>query len=353
MSVAGPPQDANRPLGGSAAAQPPAWGDHTLAGPPQDANRPRGGSAAAQPQAWGDHKRASLEFTIVAPAGFAADPSAIDRAEALLTRLGHRVRSDVTARSRWQRFAAPDDERLAAIARVADDAATDVALIVRGGYGFTRLIDRLDFAALARAGKRWMGHSDFTAFQLAALARAGMVTFAGPMAAYDFGAITPSPFMLANCFGVLENDEWTIECALDGPSHRCEGMLWGGNLAMVAHLVGTPYFPDVDGGILFLEDVGEHPYRVERMLHQLLHAGVLARQRAILLGAFTEYQLNANDAGYDIDAAIAQFRARLGVPVYTGLPFGHVPDKLTLPVGGRCELTVTPDRAQLRLSHYQ
>ena len=111
------------------------------------------------------------------------------------------------------------------------------------------------------------------------------------------------------------------------------GTLWGGNLAMVAHLAGTPYLPDVAGGILFLEDVGEHPYRVERMLYQLLHAGMLARQRAVLLGAFTEYQLNANDAGYDLAAAIAQIRARVAVPIYTGLPFGHVPDKLTLPVG--------------------
>jgi muramoyltetrapeptide carboxypeptidase len=295
----------------------------------------------------------SLQFTIVAPAGFATDPSAVDRAEALLARLGHRVRSDATARSRWQRFSAQDDERLAAIARVASDDDTDIALMLRGGYGFTRLVDRIDFAALARAKKRWMGHSDFTAFQLAALARAGMITYAGPMASYDFGARSPSPFTLANCFGVLDNDEWTVECALDGPDRRASGTLWGGNLAMVAHLVGTPYWPAIDGGILFLEDVGEHPYRIERMLYQLLHAGVLRRQQAVLLGAFTGYELNANDAGYDIGTAFAQLRSRIEAPIYTGLPFGHVPDKLTLPVGGRCELAVTQGRARLRLSHYR
>jgi muramoyltetrapeptide carboxypeptidase len=296
---------------------------------------------------------APLAFTIVAPAGFATDPAAVDRAEALLARLGHRVRSDATARMRWQRFAAADDERLAAIERVAADPDTDVALMLRGGYGFTRLIGRLDFAALASSWKFWLGHSDFTAFQLAALARAGMVTFAGPMASYDFGAVAPSPFTLENCFGVLENDEWNVECALDGPALRCQGTLWGGNLAMVAHLVGTPYFPQVDGGILFLEDVGEHPYRVERMFHQLLHAGVLARQRAVLLGAFTEYELNANDAGYDLAAAIAHLRSCIRVPVYTGLPFGHVPDKLTLPVGGQCALDAADGRARLRLSGYR
>lgn len=296
----------------------------------------------------------ALQFTIVAPAGFATDPGALDRALERIVALGHRASCDATARRRWQRFSAPDVERLAAIERVAADSDADVALMLRGGYGFTRLVDQIDFAALKRARKRWMGHSDFTAFQLAALATAGMVTFAGPMAAYDFGAETASAFTLDQCFGVLQNDGWEVECALDGPSRAAQrGTLWGGNLALVAHLAGTPYLPDVAGGILFLEDVGEHPYRVERMLYQLLHAGILSRQRAILLGAFTEYQLNANDAGYDLAAAIAHVRERVAVPIYTGLPFGHVPDKLTLPVGGQCEVEARDGRATLRLTDYQ
>jgi len=295
----------------------------------------------------------ALRFTIVAPAGFATDPQAVDRAVACLEGLGHHVQCDPTARSRWQRFSASDDERLAAIERVAT-ADTDVVLMLRGGYGFTRLLDRIDFAAIAEARKRWIGHSDFTAFQLAALAASGMVTYAGPMASYDFGATTPSAFTLEQCFGVLGNDSWEVGCALDGPSRNWQsGTLWGGNLALVAHLVGTRYMPDIAGGILFLEDVGEHPYRVERMLYQLLHAGVLARQRAVLLGSFTEYQLNANDGGYDLAAAIDQIRSHVPVPIYTGLPFGHVPDKLTLPVGGRCALDVRDGHATLRLSDYR
>lgn len=296
----------------------------------------------------------ALQFTIVAPAGFATDPRALDRAVERIAAMGHRVSCDPTAHRRWQRFSAPDGERLAAIERVAADPDADIALMLRGGYGFTRLVDQIDFSALERGRKRWMGHSDFTAFQLAALATAGMVTFAGPMAAYDFGAETASAFTLDQCFGVLQNDRWEVECALDGPSRGAQrGTLWGGNLALVAHLAGTPFLPDVAGGILFLEDVGEHPYRVERMLYQLLHAGILARQRAILLGAFTEYQLTANDAGYDLAAAIAHVRERIAVPIYTGLPFGHVPDKLTLPVGGQCEVDARDGRATLRLADYQ
>ena len=291
-----------------------------------------------------------LNFTIVAPAGFATDPPAIDRAIARLEALGHHARCDVAARGRWQRFAAPDDERLAAIHRVAADPDTDVAVMLRGGYGFSRLLDRIDYPALARSRVRFLGHSDFTAFQLAALARARIVTFAGPMASYDFGAQSPSAFTLDHCFAVLQHMPCDVECTLDGPSDvTARGVLWGGNLAMVAHVVGTPYQPEVSGGILFLEDVSEHPYRIERMLYQLLHSGILAKQRAILLGAFTEYQLNANDAGYDFDGAVAHIRERIDVPMYTGLPFGHVPDKLTLPVGAECELRVHEGRAVLRL----
>jgi len=290
---------------------------------------------------------------LYAPAGFATEPAAIDRAVARLSGLGHRVVVDPTCTTRWQRFSAPDDERLAAVRRMAEDPAVELAVAVRGGYGWSRLLDRLDFAGLAASGTRWMGHSDFTAFQLAALAHAGIVTFAGPMAAYDFGAATPSAFTLDHCWGLLGSDSYAVECALDGPDFAGEGTLWGGNLAMVAHLAGTPHLPRIDGGILFLEDIGEHPYRIERMLYQLHLAGVLLRQRAVLLGSFTGYDLGPNDNGYDAAAMVAHVRAQLGVNVYTGLPFGHTPEKLTLPVGGRCAMTVRDGRAQLAFSEYQ
>jgi len=294
-----------------------------------------------------------MDFGVYAPAGHATDPAAVARGADRLRALGHRVWLDPGALGRHTRFAGTDDERIAAIERVAARDDVDVAVALRGGYGTTRLIERLDFAALARAGKRWLGHSDFTAFQCAALARGGMVTYAGPTFAYDFGAETPSAFTLTHCFGLLGGPEYDVACALDGPtSVRADGVLWGGNLAMVASLVGTPYLPAIERGILFLEDVAEHPYRVERMLWQLHYAGILARQQAILLGAFTEYALAPNDGGYDFDAAVARIRDACAVPIYTGLPFGHVRDKLTLPVGGRLALDVRDGAAQLRFHDY-
>jgi muramoyltetrapeptide carboxypeptidase len=289
---------------------------------------------------------------LYAPAGFVTSPAALERAVIRLTALGHRVIVDATCATRWQRFSATDDERLAAVGRMADDPRVELAIAARGGYGWSRLLDRIDFAAIAGKGKRWLGHSDFTAFQLAALAHAGMTTFAGPMAAYDFGAATPSAFTLDHCWGLLGCDCYEVECGLEGPDFTGEGTLWGGNLAIVAHLAGTPHLPRVDHGILFLEDIGEHPYRIERMLYQLHYAGILARQRAVLLGVFNGYELGPNDNGYDAAALVAHFRADLGVPVYTGLPFGHVPEKLTLPVGGHCALTVRNGAARLAFSDY-
>jgi muramoyltetrapeptide carboxypeptidase len=311
----------------------------TAAGPPQDAGV---GVVPRRPHGVG----------LYGPAGFALDPAAVDRAVPRLEAMWARVIVDPTCKARWQRFTAPDDERLAAVLRMASDPRVDLAITLRGGYGWTRLLPRLDFAGIAAANKRWMGYSDFTAFQLAALAATGMVTFAGPVVTGDFGAVEPSAFTLEHCCGLLDRSRYEVACVLEGPDVACAGTLWGGNLAMVAHLAGTPYFPDVDGGVLFLEDVGETPYRIERMLYQLHHAGVLARQRAILLGRFTEYTLSANDGGYDLDTVVAHLRSVCATPILTGLPFGHVPDKLTLPVGGRCALEVRGGAATLEFADY-
>jgi muramoyltetrapeptide carboxypeptidase len=290
---------------------------------------------------------------LYAPAGFTTDAAAIARAVSRLEASGHRVVVDATAESRWQRFSAPDDERLAAIMRMAADPKIDIAIATRGGYGWSRLLDRIDFAAIAASGKRWMGHSDFTAFQLAALAHKGLVTFSGPMAAYDFGAATVSTFTLEHCWRLLATDRYQVDCKLDGPrAFDGEGILWGGNLALVTHLLGTPHFPQIDGGILFLEDTGEHPYRIERMLYQLHFAGVLKRQHAVVLGDFSNFELGDNDNGYDFSAMIGHARSHFGLPIFSGLPFGHCRDKLTLPVGAVCRLEAHDGVSRLTLSGY-
>jgi muramoyltetrapeptide carboxypeptidase len=217
---------------------------------------------------------------------------------------------------------------------------------VRGGYGWSRLLDRLDYAAIARAGKRWLGHSDITAFELAALAHAGMVTFAGPMAAYDFGALEPSAYTLEHCWRLLGSDHDTLQLELDGPDLTVQGTLWGGNLALVCALLGTRYMPRTRG-ILFLEDVNEPAYCIERMLLQLLQAGVLGRQRAVLLGEFSPVPVQANDNGFDLAQVVAHLREVCATPIVSGLPFGHVARKASLPVGKSARLAVAGGQARL------
>ncbi len=128
-------------------------------------------------------------------------------------------------------------------------------------------------------------------------------------------------------------------------------MLWGGNLSVLVSLLGTPYWPQVQGGVLFLEDVNEHPFRIERMLTQLLHAGVLAQQKAVLMGQFTGIRLAPHDRGYKLATVVAWLRSQIKVPVLTGLPFGHVPTKVLLPVGARVDLVGQAREALMAWGH--
>ena len=138
--------------------------------------------------------------------------------------------------------------------------------------------------------------------------------------------------------GELEAIGFRTEPGFDGL--QAHGQLWGGNLCMVSSLLGTAHWPKVKGGVLFLEDVNEHPYRIERSLLQLHQAGVLDAQRAVLLGAFSDWRKSPMDRGYTLKSAVAHLRSLTKVPILTGLPFGHVPTKVCLPVGQRVTLVV-------------
>lgn len=285
------------------------------------------------------------------PAGVLAKAAPLKLAARRLKALGFDVTTDEAAFARAQRFAGDDETRLAAVHRVAD-AAPSVALAARGGYGMTRLLDRLQWKRLARSverGTRWVGHSDLTALQIGLLAHTGAPSWAGPLACDDFGRAEDAggvDEVTRDCFveamhGELEAVGFRTEAGFDGLGVR--GPLWGGNLTVLCSLLGTRHWPDaarLKGGVLFLEDVNEHPYRVERMLLQLLQAGVLGAQKAVLLGAFTAWKPSPLDRGYTLKSAVQHLRSQTRVPLLTGLPFGHVATKVTLPVGRRATLVV-------------
>ena len=289
-------------------------------------------------------------LVLLSPAGVVAQPAAVRRAAKRLTAQGFEVQIDAAALARHQRFAGDDATRLDALHRVAR-AAPSVAMATRGGYGLTRLLDRLDWKLLAQSveqGTRWVGHSDLTSLQLGLLAHAGgrskPITWAGPMAADHFGRdeeqggvdeVTEGCFLEA-MGGELEAIGFRTEPGFDGLDVR--GTLWGGNLTVLMSLLGTPHWPRIKGGILFLEDVNEHPYRVERNLLQLHQAGVLDSQRAVLLGHFSHWKPSPLDRGYTLKTAVAHLRSVTRTPILTGLPMGHVPTIVSLPVGARVTL---------------
>ncbi|HUR88229.1 MAG TPA: LD-carboxypeptidase [Ramlibacter sp.] len=285
---------------------------------------------------------------VFSPSSAVSDKSVIERGVQRLRALGHDVEVDKAALSRKMRFAGDDEVRLASIHRAAGSGA-DIAIITRGGYGLTRLLPDIRYKVIAKAideGLCFVGHSDFTAFQCAVLAKTGRVTWSGPALGEDFGGEGEPDDIMQACFedlasGQGEGAGWQLPKAESrAREFYSKGPLWGGNLAMLTSLVGTPWMPKVKGGILYLEDVAEHPYRVERMLAQLLHAGILGTQKAIVFGQFTNYRLVPHDRGYKLQTVIDRLRTQVKGAVFSGLPFGHVPTKVTLPVGAKVEMAV-------------
>lgn len=290
---------------------------------------------------------------IISPSGAFLDLTDLckfDGACERLRSLGYELRIQAP-REGWQRFGGDDASRLAMIHSAAQGPANAV-MLTRGGYGLSRLLDRIDWSLIEAAidrGQIWLGFSDFTAFQAALYARGQRRSFAGPTVTVDFGGDSLNPLMIAGfqalLRGVTPIVQWDAPFSIPGvtPSapFSLEGRLWGGNLSMLCSLIGTPYFPAMgSSSILWLEDVAEHPYRVERMLHQLFFSGALKAQKAIVFGQFNQWKPAAHDQGFGWDAMIEYFQTRLRsaygeqAPIIVqGLPFGHQAEKAILEFG--------------------
>ncbi|MEY5003453.1 MAG: muramoyltetrapeptide carboxypeptidase, partial [Pseudomonadota bacterium] len=289
----------------------------------------------------------TFRIGVVAPSGYAADPAAFARGLAHLRSLGHTVQDFSASGTRELRFSGTDEQRIAQLHAAARDPSIEIVIALRGGYGLSRLVPAIDLKLLSdsviNGGKRWVGHSDFTVVQLALLS-SGAGTYAGPMICDDFSREDLSDFTQQHFWQCMSQASVRVQLPVHGnPRVQTDGTLWGGNLTMLCSLLGTPWMPTIKNGILFIEDVNEHPYRVERMLLQLAQAGVLDRQRAIVLGDFSGYMLTDYDNGYDFTQMLSYMRERLSIPILQGLPFGHMKDKVTLPVGAHCVLDSSED----------
>lgn len=288
----------------------------------------------------------SNTLRVVAPSGFAESH---DRSNAGLTRLynaGFTIVNQQAAFRRYQRFAGTDAERLADFQEVANGRAPapKVLMGLRGGYGAARLLPQIDFASLGakmrERGTLFFGFSDVCAVQLGLLAKGNMMSFAGPMVYSEFGKPQPSAYTMDSFIQGTTQANHTINVpAIQRGDVGAEGTLWGGNLSVLASLAGSPYMPNIDGGILFIEDVSEQPYRIERMLHTLHMAGILKKQRAIIFGDFRMGTIrDAYDPNYNFSAVVNQIQRVTRVPVLTGFPFGHIANKATFPLGAHAKI---------------
>lgn len=287
---------------------------------------------------------------VVAPAGPARDYNRVAAGLKTLDSLGFRLVLGTNALKRTGYLAGSDEERLADLCGMFQDRDIDGILCLRGGYGSMRLLGKIDYRLIRRNPKILVGYSDITALQLAIWKRAGLVTFSGPMLATEFGK-EPDDLTLGHFLKAV-SDPYPLGIIPAGPGHRAvtinpgqaRGRLLGGNLSLVAATLGTPYELDTRGAILFLEEVGEQPYRIDRLLSQLRLAGKLTAAAGVIFGECVGCE--AEDS-FSLLELIEQFFSDLKIPCYYGLCAGHGPLKATLPLGvsaemdaGRCQLKV-------------
>ena len=271
-----------------------------------------------------------------------ASPCALEELEpglATLRDLGFEVEPVAAQEGPAPYLAGADRDRAAELTGLMEDPAVSGIIAARGGYGCLRTAAHLDFRALAETGKPLVGFSDLTVL-LSGLLRAGLTSIHGP----TLSSLASQPPALLKRLRDILAGEWARTEPLEGTAlldrGSAQGFLVGGNLTVLAHLAGTPWQPPTRGGIIFLEDVGEKLYRLDRALTHLLAAGFFDGCRGVVLGGFdgTDYEAALEMAGERL--------AGLGVSLLAGLPLGHGPENAALLVGGRAELV--PEEGALK-----
>lgn len=298
--------------------------------------------------------KAGATLGIIAPASPCDDSDSIARGKKILEDLGFRTVLAPNALQRDRYLAGTDRERIADLHKMFLDPRIDGILCLRGGYGTLRILSKINYYIIRRCPKILLGYSDITALQLAIWKKSGLVTFSGPMLATDFG-LKPGDFTLKHFYQAVTSYHTLglVPAAPGVKTHaiypgRARGRLIGGNLSLVTATLGTPYEIDTRGAILFLEEVGEEPYRVDRMLWQLFLAGKLHSAAGVIFGEFVDCEAADRSASFTCGDVIADMFTRLKIPCLYGLGPGHGAHKVTLPLGvravmdaGQCQLVIS------------
>ena len=285
---------------------------------------------------------------------------------------GFKVNNPAVTDRQYLRFAGTDSQRASDLQNIATGAimAPKLLLGVRGGYGAMRILPLVNWQTLGRIMKERgtivAGFSDVTAIQCALLAQGNMSSLAAPMLYSEFGKTNPDQVSCQQFAKALTDPNLIIDVASAAltseklptvlattATQTITGTIWGGNLSVVSALAGSPYLPRIKGGIVFLEDVGEQTYRIERMLYDLYLAGVFKDQQAIIFGSITGTGEDSYDPRYDMSIVIRQLHELTGLPIYNGMSFGHIARKSSFPLGATCEIsTDTTGSYQLSFADY-
>ncbi|MBV8603387.1 MAG: LD-carboxypeptidase [Pelomonas sp.] len=324
-------------------------GAAALAAPAARAAAPTG-TAARPPVLLPRRLQPGDTIALVSPANATFDREQFDIAHESLTALGFKVREGRFAHARRGAFGGTDADRAADVnAQFADDGVAGI-MAMTGGSGCNRILDKLDYALIRRKPKYFGGFSDLTSLVNGIHQQTGLVTFHAPMATSEWNAYSVEAFQSLVMRGEtprLANPAPELGDELAQRQDRtrtirggkARGVIAGGNLAVLTSLAGTPYFPDLRGAILFIEEVNEYIYRVDRMLSTLRLMGVLDQVAGVVLGHFTNCEPGTDGYGaLTLDEVFDDYFLPLGVPVYRGAMIGHIRRKLTLPLGGQAEL---------------
>ena len=280
------------------------------------------------------------------PSGF-ADDALIQRSTVNLEKLGFRVMQSAHIRASRGNTAGTIGQRLTDLHALFENREVRALWAARGGSGTAQLLPYVDYGLVARNPKIVIGYSDLTSLLLALYAKTGLVTFHGPVGSSGF-----TPFTLAHLEAVLIEGRAPFEMttadehirrAIDEPnfaqrvlkSGSADGTLIGGNLSVLTSLIGTPFWPATRGSLLFLEEISEAPYRVERMLTQLAQAGVLDRATAVMLGVFVKGDTRSGEESLSLNQALDDHFSARTIPSTYGLSFGHIASQWVLPIGVR------------------
>jgi len=248
---------------------------------------------------------------------------------------------------KYGHLAGTDAERIADIESMFADPEIKAIVCLRGGSGAARLLDRLDYQLIARNPKIFLGYSDITAFHHAFYTQAGLITFHGAVANSHWTPKVLQQFQELFFQGNLPtytSDDGSWQTLNGGIA---EGKLLGGNLTVLTGLAGSGYFPDFEDSILFLEEIGEAPYRIDRMFSQLALTGALKKIRGFIFGKCTDCKPQNPAASLTVEQILYDYIAPLGIPAFKGAPIGHIDEQFILPVGARVRMDATQGSIRL------